>query len=64
MELNKTSSDRLTELKDELSALSKKHHEAWESAIFIHMNEEEANKYDQEGERIHELYALLGRLAA
>jgi hypothetical protein len=64
MELNKTSPERLTELENELSALSKKHHDAWESAIYIGMNEEEANKYDQAGERIHELYVLLGKLAA
>jgi hypothetical protein len=54
----------LTELKDELSALSKKHHEAWESAVYISMNKEEASNYDQNGERIHELYVLLGKLAA
>jgi hypothetical protein len=64
MELNKLSPERLTELKDELSALSKKHHEAWESAVYIRMNKEEGSKYDQNGERIHELYVLLGRLAA
>ena len=64
MELNKISPERLTELKDELSALSKKHHEAWESAVYIRMNREEATKYDQNGERIHEIYVLLGRLAA
>ena len=64
MELNRISPERLTELKDELSALSKKHHEAWESAVYISMNKEEASNYDKNGERIHELYALLGRLAA
>jgi hypothetical protein len=61
MKLNKTSPERLTELKDELFALSTEHHEAWESAIYICMNEEEANKFDQAGERIHELHVLLGR---
>jgi hypothetical protein len=64
MELNRTSPERLTELKDELSALSREHHEAWESAIYITMNEEECNKFEQAGERIHELYVLLGKLAA
>jgi hypothetical protein len=54
----------LTELRDELAALSKKHVDALESAIYVGMNEEEANRYDQSGERIHELYVLLGRLAA
>jgi hypothetical protein len=64
MELNKISPERLTELKDELSALSKKHADALESAIYIRMNREEAIEYDQSGERIHELYVLLGKLAA
>ena len=64
MKLNKLPPERLTELKDELSALSKKHHEAWESAVYISMNKEEASNYDQNGERIHELYVLLGKLAA
>jgi hypothetical protein len=56
MELDKTFPERLTELKGELSALSRVHREAWESAIYIGMNEEEGNKFDQAGERIHELY--------
>jgi hypothetical protein len=60
MELNNLSPEQVTELKDELSALSKKHMEALESAVYIRMNEKESDDYDQSGVRISELYGLLG----
>jgi phenylpyruvate tautomerase PptA (4-oxalocrotonate tautomerase family) len=64
MEPNNLSPEQATELKDELSALSKKHFQALERAVYISMNEEEADKYAQSGVRISELYGLLGKLVA
>ena len=60
MELNNLSPEQVTELKDELSALSRKHIEALQSAVYIRMNEQEADEYDQGGVRISQLYGLLG----
>jgi hypothetical protein len=45
MELNNLSPEQVTELKDKLSALSKKHFLA--SGSYIPMNEEEADEYAQ-----------------
>ena len=62
MEPNNLSPEQVTELKDELSALSKKHNEALESAVYIRMNEEEADEYDQSGVRMGKVRELLGKL--
>ena len=53
---------RVTELKDELAALSKKHVEELQSAIYVGMNEQEGAEYDQSRARINELYGLLSRV--
>ena len=62
MEPNNLSPEQVTELKDELSALSKKHNEAMESAVYIRMNAAEADKYDESGERMGKVRELLGKL--
>ena len=62
MERNNLSPEQMTELKDALSTLSKKNFEALESAVYIRMNEEEADEYKQHSVRIGELYGLLGEV--
>jgi hypothetical protein len=62
MEPNNLSPEQVTELKDELSALSKKHDEALESAVYIRMNKEEADEYDQSDLRMGKVRELLGKL--
>ena len=62
MELNGVYSEQVTELKDELAALSKKHVEELQSAIYVGMNEQEGAEYDQSRARINELYGLLSRV--
>jgi hypothetical protein len=59
MELNNPSPKKVTELENELTTLSKKHLDALQSAIYVGMNEEEADEYDQSRMRINELYELL-----
>ena len=62
MELNGLYSEQVTELKDELAALSKKHVEELQSAIYVGMNEKEGAEYDQSRVRINELYELLSKV--
>ena len=64
MELNDLPPKQVTALKDELSALCKRNFEALESAVYIRMNEEEGDEYDQSSVRISELYRLLGEFTA
>jgi hypothetical protein len=59
MEPNNLSPEQVTELKDELSTLSRQHNEALESAAYIRMNEEEAHEYDQSGVRMGKVRELL-----
>jgi hypothetical protein len=59
MELNKRSPNQATELSEELATPSKKHLDALQSAIYLGMNMEEADEYDQSGVRISELCELL-----
>jgi hypothetical protein len=59
MELGNLSPQLVTELKDELAALSKKHVKALHSAIYVGMNEKEADDYDQSRVRISEIHWLL-----
>ena len=59
MELNKRSPNQATELREELATLSEKHLNALRSAIYLGMNEEEADEYDQSRVCISELYELL-----
>jgi hypothetical protein len=49
----------MTELKDELVALSKKHVDALQSAIYVGMGQKEADDYDRSRVRISEIYALI-----
>jgi len=64
MEPDSLSPQQVTELKEELAALSKRHVDALHSAIYVDMNEKESAEYDQGRLRIRELYGLLKRLAA
>jgi hypothetical protein len=59
MELNNLSPKQVTELRDELATLSKKYLRALQSTIYLGMNEEEIDEYDQSRLRISELYELL-----
>ena len=59
MELNNLSPKKVTELENELTTLSKRHLDALQSAIYVGMNEEEAEESDQSRVRISELYELL-----
>jgi hypothetical protein len=59
MELNTLSPEQLKKLKGELAALSSKHADALKAAIFVGMNEKEADEYDQSRMRIRELHELL-----
>jgi hypothetical protein len=59
MELNNLSPKQVTELRDELATLSKKYFRALQSTIYLGMNEEEIDEYDQSRVRISELYELI-----
>ena len=63
MELNNLSPEQVKKLKDELAELSKKHVDALQSAIYVGMNEEEGEEYDQGRVRMSELYAMLRECA-
>ena len=52
----------MIQLKDELSALSKKHNEAFESAVYIRMNAEEADEYDESGLRMGKVPRTIGKV--
>jgi hypothetical protein len=54
----------VTELKDELVALSKKHVDALQSAIYVGMDQKEADDYDRSRVRISEIYALISTVGA
>jgi hypothetical protein len=57
MELNKRSPNQMTELREELATLSKQHFDALPSAVYLGLNEKEADEYDQS--RVSELCELL-----
>ena len=55
------SADRAKQLTDELSALSKQHSNALQTAAYISMSREEAKAYDLRRVRISKICALLGQ---
>jgi hypothetical protein len=62
--LTDVSAERLSELADELSALSKKQSKALQASAYIQMNAQEASEYDERRVRIGELCSILGRFKA
>jgi hypothetical protein len=58
------SAEKLSELADELSALSKKQSQALQASAYIRMNAQEAREYDERRVRIGELCSVLGRFKA
>lgn len=62
MELNTQYSEQVKKLKDELVDLSRKHVDALKAAIYVGMNQKEADEYDQSRVRIRELHGLLRKV--
>ena len=62
MEPSNLSPEEVAKLKDELAALSKKHVDALQSAIYVGMNEKESDEYEQSRVRISELHGLLSKI--
>jgi hypothetical protein len=61
MELDETlSAEQLKKLAEELSELSRQHHEALESAAFVGVSQLESKEYRERRSRIGKLCELLG----